>query len=412
MADSEIEVQVPGYTFIGRPRITGQGGDIGIYISTSVPYQRRFDLEQKDVECIWIEILFPRSKGFLVGIIYHPRDSSRHLPNDFGEKFESMLMNMATEGKECIITGDMNCNYSNNSDHKELKSIITSFGLKQLVSAPTRITKESKSLIDVIHSNEPHKINSVKVIPAGLSDHELIGCVRKLHNIKQQPKVITCRNYSNYNSTTFCNDLKSANFKPIFTSPCVNRASSFLKDVLDFFINKHAPMIRKKVKGRLVPWLTPEVKREMNTRDKLLRKARHTNREIDWSSYKRQRNRVTNLVKKYKNRYYQDLLKDNEKSADKLWGTIKKLYPTKSAESGVGSVFDVNGSKSADKSVIANGFCKYFSEVANALKSKLFPLRDFICNKPRCKSSPSYVKIFVFTDVTEQEILKEKSNWN
>ena len=144
-------------------------------------------------------------------------------------------------------------------------------------------------------------------------------------------------------------------------------------------------MIRKKVKGRLVPWLTPEVKREMNTRDKLLRKARHTNREIDWSSYKRQRNRVTNLVKKYKNRYYQDLLKDNEKSADKLWGTIKKLYPTKSAESGVGSVFDVNGSKSADKSVIANGFCKYFSEVANALKSKLFPLRDFIWSKPSRK---------------------------
>ena len=101
-ADSEIEVQVPGYTFIGKPTITGQGGGVGIYISTSVPYQRRFDLEQKDVECIWIEILFPRSKGFLVGIIYHPRDSSRHLPNDFGEKFESMLMNMATEGKECL----------------------------------------------------------------------------------------------------------------------------------------------------------------------------------------------------------------------------------------------------------------------------------------------------------------------
>jgi len=49
-------------------------------------------------------------------------------------------------------------------------------GLKQLIITPTRITRESKTLIDVICSNVPHNISSVKVIPAGLSDHELIGC--------------------------------------------------------------------------------------------------------------------------------------------------------------------------------------------------------------------------------------------
>lgn len=176
-----------------------------------MPYNRRCDLEQDDIECLWFEILFPKTKRFLIGIIYRPPDSSKYLPADFNCKFESMLSTLSAENRECVLLGDMNCNYLVNSDHKELKSILVSFGLKQLVKSPTRITKESKTLIDVICSTEPFNLNSIKVIAAGLSDHELIGCTRKLNNAKYQPRVISCRNYANYNPQLLCNDLKSSN---------------------------------------------------------------------------------------------------------------------------------------------------------------------------------------------------------
>ena len=65
-----------------------------------------------------------------------------------------MLTNISLENKECILTGDMNCNYLVNSDHKELKSILTAFGLKQLIKDPTRVTQDSRSLIDLIYTNE------------------------------------------------------------------------------------------------------------------------------------------------------------------------------------------------------------------------------------------------------------------
>ena len=87
-----------------------------------MPYHRRLDLELDDIECLWIEVLFPKSKGFLIGFIYRPPDSSKHLPKNFNCKLESMLTNISLENKECILTGDMNCNYLVNSDHKELKS--------------------------------------------------------------------------------------------------------------------------------------------------------------------------------------------------------------------------------------------------------------------------------------------------
>ena len=109
--------------------------------------------------------------------------SSTHLCVDFNCKYESILSTVSAEDKECILSADINCNYSVSSDCKEIKSILCSLGLKQLITSTARITPESKTLMDVTCSNEPHNINSVKVIPAGLSDRELIGCALELNNV-------------------------------------------------------------------------------------------------------------------------------------------------------------------------------------------------------------------------------------
>lgn len=134
-----------------------------------------------------------------------------------------MLSTVSAENKECILSSDINWNYLVSSDHKEIKSTLTSFSLKQLITSPTGITCESKTLIDVICSNEPHNINSVKVIPAGLSDHELIGCVRKLNNVEFHPQIITCQNFANYDPKLFCGELNSTNFEEFHSSICVNK---------------------------------------------------------------------------------------------------------------------------------------------------------------------------------------------
>ena len=210
-------------------------------------------------------------------------------------------------------------------------------------------------MIDVIYTNEPSNIYSVKVIPAGLSDHDLVGCTRKIHNFKYQPKLITCRNYANCDPVAFCNDLRSSDFGSVFTSSCVNDACSRFKCILQQSIDKNAPLITKKIKGRLCPWMSSDVKSEMNLRDQLLRKARRTNREIDWSSYKRQRDKVNSQVNKCNRNYYKDLLQDKASSPDKFWSAIKKLYPTK-ITTGSAAAIHINGTKTSNTSSITQGF--------------------------------------------------------
>ena len=227
-----------------------------------------------------------------------------------------MLELVSIENKEILMLGDLNCNYLAKSDHKELKNIISSSGLKQLIKSPTRITNQSSTLIDVICSNEPQNISIAKFIPAGLSDHEMIGCVRKLNNIKQSSRDIRCRNYTNYNPVSFCKDLEQQDFDQLYFEKCMNSALEKFIHGVSRCIDKHAPVVKKRVKGCFCPWLSKELKREMNLRDKLLHRARLMKNALDWSTYKHQRNRINNLVINNKGRYIKELLRQNADSSE------------------------------------------------------------------------------------------------
>ena len=117
------------------------------------------------------------------------------------------------------------------------------------------------------------------------------------------------------------------------------------------------------------------------------------------------------MLKKCKNRFHKNLIKENVDSPSKFWAAVKKLYPIKQSAPSTGSVFDINGSKTSDNRVIANTLCNYFPGVANLLKSKSFLLRDFTWMKPSKHNfvTPCPVK-FTLNEVCQADVYKELSN--
>ena len=85
--------------------------------------------------------------------------------------------------KNIILVGDFNCNMTpspdSNDSHlgKRFKRILCSFGLKNIINSPTRTTFDSKSLIDLIVTTQPAKIQTSGSIDLGISDHHLIFAV-------------------------------------------------------------------------------------------------------------------------------------------------------------------------------------------------------------------------------------------
>ena len=76
-------------------------------------------------------------------------------------------------------------------------------------------------------------------------------------------------------------------------------------------------MITKNAKGRNSPWLTREIKSEMNNRDCLMRNV--ANRNL----FQQQRNKVKKLVRKAKNDYHKDKLEDSIYDPKRFWNTLK-----------------------------------------------------------------------------------------
>ena len=211
---SSNEIAIEGYTIYRKDRQhQAKGGGVMVYLLDSLPVMRRVDLESPSAESIWLELLIPKSKNILLGTVYRPPVGSQFLSTDFNSEFEESINKAAAEEKEIILMGDLNANFMPHQRcdgvSKDLKDIFKRTGMSQLIKEPTRTTQSSNTLIDVILSTHPQNVPLSCVIPLGLSDHSMIGCVRKMNSLKCQARVIKCRNYSDYCTEAFNYNLKS-----------------------------------------------------------------------------------------------------------------------------------------------------------------------------------------------------------
>ena len=200
------------------------------------------------------------------------------------------------------------------------------------------------------------------------------------------------------------NDLQEADWNSVYQCNDVNRSWAYFKKILVETFNRHAPEMSKRIKGRPCPWLTQDIRRELNDRDNALRKARCTKSTDDWNIYRRKRNQCTNHVKQAKNNYHKELLTENQNNTKQFWNHIKKLLPTSNVKSKPTSNLHDHTTTTTCPKGKANMFCNYFADVAKNLKSKSMPMIDFVWKS--VKVNPIRTdKIFKFSPVSENEIL-------
>ena len=75
---------IQGYSFIRRDRKSGQGG-VELYIRDKIDFARRPDLENDDIDSLWVEMRLKNTKPFIFGTIYKPSDSSKHFSKHYNQ---------------------------------------------------------------------------------------------------------------------------------------------------------------------------------------------------------------------------------------------------------------------------------------------------------------------------------------
>ena len=196
----DAEVDIPGYKIYRKDR-DADGGGVAVYVRNDLSVIRREDLEDPNLEGLWLEITLPKSRGFLLGLYYRPPDSSDYLDGDFMARFTDVAELASSEGKEILLVGDFNCDFSAKrltSGCKQLKSLFRTLSFTQLIDSPTRITKDTSTLLDLIATNCPQNVSKSGVISSGFSDHEMIFFIRKINWKRFPAQMKTFRNYGNY----------------------------------------------------------------------------------------------------------------------------------------------------------------------------------------------------------------------
>ena len=265
--------------------------------------------------------------------------------------------------------GDFNFKYNLNIDNKEFTSIITTNGFRQIVKELTRVTDTSPSLIDLVFTNSPVKIIYTYVIISSLSEHNIIGTMRKVNHLKYPSRTIKCRNYAKYDHQKYRNYVSEIDWSLVYFSNYVDVAVSHFNSKLHKPIGDHAPFIEKRVKGRESKWLDAEIESEINSRDKLHRKAQKSKKEKDWPTYKKQCKKCNNLIKKSKASYHRNLIEENAANSKKFWNCIKGLFPSNSCRVQFYTILNLNST--------IKTFSNYFSGAVKKLKLLTYPLENF-----------------------------------
>ena len=154
---SDSEIQLPGYSLVRRDKARRNGGVL-IYVSSNLDYKviQEFENDQPDIQCLWMEITPPKSKGFIFCSCYRPPNADNVAT--YVEGLRNMLTVVADQEKEIVITGDLNFDLKQSNKPASTKRFINmtkEFSLRQIIDNFTRITENSKTLIDLFFTSRP-----------------------------------------------------------------------------------------------------------------------------------------------------------------------------------------------------------------------------------------------------------------
>ena len=103
------------------------------------------------------------------------------------------------------------------------------------------------------------------IISLSRSDHDMVICVHKMNHLKYKAKFITSRNYSCYNPIDLQREMQNTDFTAVIESTNVDDAVAKFTNILSNVFDKHAPIVKKRTKGKPSPWLDADIKRDMVT---------------------------------------------------------------------------------------------------------------------------------------------------
>ncbi|XP_028412551.1 uncharacterized protein LOC114535443 [Dendronephthya gigantea] len=331
---SDEHLHIPGYYSIIRKDRSGmRGGGVALYIAQSLAFKRQNDLENIDLDLLWVEIKM-NGVTLLCGVCYRPPNNSLEETTFFLDALQTVIDKIRlNQHLPMMIVGDLNAHYDRN------KLLSTTFGnrfyqwlecnaLSQIIDEPTRVTYNTATILDVIITNCPrYFVHQGTFSPPTNCDHSYIYA--KMSFTHSKPKAFKRHiwDFANINMTMLNEDLSNINWEN-----CI-RDSTQIDNVYGnwfrhfrFIIDNYIPNKIVVIRPRDKPWMISAVRTAIRKRNRLLKQFSKRKTDFLWRRYKNQRNYTMWLIREAKTSYYRKLnnkLSDPSLGPKKWWSYIK-----------------------------------------------------------------------------------------
>ena len=339
-----------------------------------------------------------------VGCIYRAPNGQFDI---FLDKLELIIQKLMRTNKTFVLCGDWNVDMlQESSNKKELVGLLQRYNLINTIESPTRITKNSSTLIDLTVINKNRYKSPASIHELGLSDHLAQTLMIPSTKPMLTPIKLRRRNFSKNNIDKFIKLLEQEQWLDVTLKTEVNPKFNLFINKLTFLFNKAFPLRKITLRNPYhVTWITPGIKKSSNRIRlfNLLKKrftiSVSTKHYID--NYKQIYKRVLNEAKR---REYDKLLLKATNTSKAAWKIIKN-ETGKAANSMRDISLDLQSNEINDVHKLAEVFNTFFCETPkillmnNKIKNNTHP------NKPQmiikgCNKS------FFFSPVDEHEIVK------
>lgn len=363
-------VNIGGYNLFRRDAIS-RGGGTCMYVRDNLnAVQLSFDLPAAEgIEDLWLRVQHRKLPSLIVGAMY------RHPPAPVAsfDYISEILQRVSLQNKSIFLLGDLNDDLLKSS--AKLSKILKTAKFHQVIDRPTRITLTSKTLIDVGITNNLEIVNSTKVVPCHISDHELISVEVNLSKPKNKIEMKTFRSLKGYSKETFCSALLNATpvLNTMLDTDCVDKQSDVLTSTFVDCLDSCAPIITRKITRPPAPWMTEDIRNEMKNRNNLRRRRDLTFDEITNELYKISKKRVKSLIVQAKAAHSKARFEKCILDKENPWNVVRDIIPSKKVNVNVNV---------EDPLSTAEKFNSFFAEVGKNVFDEVCQRRDSVRRSP------------------------------
>ena len=394
------------------------GGGVIIYVRDHLPCKeiKSYSLPG-NVEGIFIDVTIGNTKWLLVGG-YNPKKACI---SDFLNHISKGIDKNLSSHENFLIMGDFNCPVS----EKEMKDFCEFYDLENLIKKPTCYKNpKNPSSIDVMLTNKKGNFQNSITIETGLSDwHKMTVTILKTYCRKQDPIIVSYRDYSKFSEEIFRDDLLRQLDVLDIDTMTIDQFNVMFKAT----INWHAPMKKKTIRGNNAPFMNKTLSKAFMHRSKLKNSYYKNPTDENWALYTKQRNFCVGLLKREKRAYYNNLDLKVFEDSRKFWQNVKPLFSDKQNVRNRNIIIIEDDKVISNKLELAEKFNNFFIDAVENLEIELFAsdveadntikagsVIDSIIKK--YKSHPSILKIkenvkienkFEFLEMTSEEMEKE-----